>query len=163
MRGNRPRGAALAALAALFLIAATGSSTSRLRLSPQEALSLAVVAAGGGTSGLSTIETRLLMGDPAQSGLYTISIKVPPNTRIGAHTHRDGRTAVVISGVWHFGYGPAATDAATRALGPGSFYTEPAGDPHFAWTGREGATVYITGIGPSDTDYVRTTGDPARR
>jgi len=143
-----------AALAALLLVAATGPSEVRRRLSPDEALALPVVKAGGGTSGLGTIETRLLKGDPALPGLYTISIKVPPNTHIAAHTHRDERTAVVASGVWHFGYGPTANEAATLALSPGSFYTEPANDTHFAWTGAEGATVYITGMGPSDTRYV---------
>jgi quercetin dioxygenase-like cupin family protein len=142
------------ALSALLLAAATGPSELQRRLSPDEALALPVVAAGAGTSGLSRIETRLLKGDPARPGLYTISIKVPPNTRIAAHTHRDDRTAVVVSGVWHFGYGPVANEAATRALLPGSFYTEPADDTHFARTGGEGATVYITGMGPSDTRYV---------
>jgi uncharacterized RmlC-like cupin family protein len=152
-----------AVLAACFLIGATGPGDLQLRLTPEEALAWPVVAAGGGTSGLSTIETRLLKGDPARAGLYTISIKVPPDTRIAAHIHRDERTAVVVSGVWHFGYGPVADEGATRPLGPGSFYTEPAGDPHYAWTGREGATVYITGMGPTDTHYVSETDDPARR
>jgi quercetin dioxygenase-like cupin family protein len=151
------------AFPALLLVAATGPSEVQRRLSPDEALALPVVKAGGGTSGLGTIETRLLKGDPALPGLYTISIKVPPNTHIAAHTHRDERTAVVVSGVWHFGYGPATNEAATRALSPGSFYTEPAEDAHFAWTGAEGATVYITGMGPSDTRYVSTTADPGSR
>ncbi len=38
-----------------------------------------------------------------------------------------------------------------KALPPGAFYTEPAGEPHFARTGPEGATVSITGYGPTDT------------
>lgn len=144
---------AVSALAALSLVAATLPSDTQRRLSPREALALPVGSAGAGTSGLNTIETRLLKGDPQKAGLYTISIKVPPNTRIAAHTHRDDRTAVVVAGLWHFGYGPVAREESTRALAPGSFYTEPADDPHFAWTGPEGATVYITGIGPSDTHY----------
>jgi quercetin dioxygenase-like cupin family protein len=142
------------ALAALPLLAAAPAGDARRRLTPEEAYGLPIVAAGGGTSGLATIETRLLKGDPKLPAPYTISIRVPPNTRIAAHTHRDDRTAVVAAGVWHFGYGTAAVEAATRALRVGSFYTEPAGDPHFAWTGPEGATVIITGVGPSDTRYV---------
>lgn len=152
-----------AALAALLLTAASGPDASQRRLTPAEALALPVVKAGGGTSGLSSIQTRRLHGDPAGPGLYTISIKVPPNTRIAAHSHRDDRTAVVVAGVWHFGYGRAAKEAATRSLPAGSFYTEPAGAPHFAWTGKEGATVYITGMGPSDTHYVATTSVPSQR
>lgn len=146
-----PLGAGL--IAPLLLVAASPADFQR-RLTPEEVSSLPVVAAGGGTSGLHTIETRLLKGDPARPGLYTISIKVPPRTRIAAHMHRDDRTAAVIAGLWHFGYGSQAREDATRALAPGSFYTEPAGDSHFAWTGPEGATVYITGIGPSDTQYI---------
>ncbi len=123
------------------------------RLTPSEAAALPVVKAGPGTSGVTGIETRVLLGDPTRSGPYTISIKVPPNTHIAAHTHRDERSAVVVGGVWHFGYGPAASDPATRTLPAGSYYTEPANDPHFAWTGPEGATVYISGVGPSDTIF----------
>jgi hypothetical protein len=38
----------------------------------------------------------------------------------------------------------------------GSFYTEPAGAPHFAGTEDQPAVVDITGFGPSDTIYVDT-------
>jgi pimeloyl-ACP methyl ester carboxylesterase len=130
------------------------------RLTPTEVLALPVVDAGAGTSGLKTIETRVLFGDPAKPGPYTIAIHVPPNTKIAAHTHRDNRSAVVVSGVWRFGYGAAADDAATRELTVGGFYTEPAADPHFAATGAEGATVYISGIGPSDTRYTAEAAKP---
>jgi hypothetical protein len=85
------------AVCTLLLTAATAPSDSRRRLGPDEALALPVVAAGAGTSGLPSIETRQLHGDPARPGLYTISIKAPPNTQIAAHTHRDERTAVVHS------------------------------------------------------------------
>jgi len=71
------------------------------------------------------------------------------------HTHRDSRTAIVISGVWYFGYGPAADAAAEKALPVGSFYTEPSGVAHFAETKADPVVVYITGIGPTDTVYVK--------
>ncbi|MGY4397139.1 putative RmlC-like cupin family protein [Sphingomonas sp. UYAg733] len=141
-------------VAALALIAgAAPAQESQRRLTPAEAASLPIVGAGAGTSGVAGIETRLLAGDPTKAGPYTIAIRVPPNMRIAAHTHRDDRSAVVVSGLWHFGYGGVADDTASRALPPGSYYTEPAADPHFAWTGPEGATVFITGVGPSDTHY----------
>ncbi len=124
------------------------------RLTPAEAAQLPIVGAGAGTSGAQGIEMRLLSGDPTKAGPYTISIRVPPNTRIGAHTHRDDRSAVVIAGVWYFGFGDKADDAKARALQPGSYYLEPADVAHFAHTGAEGATVYITGVGPSDTRYI---------
>lgn len=122
-------------------------------LTPSAIASLPVIAAGAGTSGLSQIETRVLSGDPTKSGPYTISIRVPPNVRIASHTHKDARSAVVAAGVWHFGYGLVATMMKSVPLPVGSYYTEPAGEPHFAWTGPEGAIVHITGVGPSDTNY----------
>ncbi len=127
------------------------------RLTPAEVEAHARVGAGAGTSGLSGVQTTVLSGDPNASGPYAIEIRVPAHTRIAAHRHRDNRTALVVSGEWHFGYGEQANEAATRTLGPGGFYTEPAGQPHFAFTGDLPAVVYITGQGPTDTAYV----DPA--
>jgi hypothetical protein len=61
---------------------------------------------------------------------------------------------VVVAGVWHIGFGDKPDDAQARALQAGSYYLEPAGVAHFAYTGAEGALVYITGMGPSDTRHV---------
>lgn len=141
-------------LAVLALATASLVSAQEQRLTPADQRLLPVAPAGPGTSGLSAIELRILSGDPTKDGPYTISIRVSPNTQIAAHTHRDHRTAVVASGLWHFGYGSAATPAALKALPAGSFYTEPAAAPHFASTGKEGATVIISGWGPTDTHYV---------
>jgi uncharacterized RmlC-like cupin family protein len=141
-------------LFAIALLAgpATAQPT-QARLSPVDIKALPVVGAITGTSGIKGIETRILFGDPNQSGPYTIALQVPPNTHIAAHTHRDSRSAVVVSGLWHLGYGAVASDSGTKTLAPGSYYVESAADPHFAWTGPEGAVVYISGFGPSDTHY----------
>ena len=135
-------------------VAAQDSQVKR-RLTPKEIEALPSESAGAGTSGLPAVTTRVLFGDPTKSGLYTIELKVAPNTVIQAHTHRDTRTAVVIGGLWHFGYGPRNEQALVKALPPGAFYTEPAGESHFARTGPEGATVSITGSGPTDTVYTK--------
>jgi quercetin dioxygenase-like cupin family protein len=103
----------------------------------------------------SGIRTTVVAGDPTQAGPYTIRLSIPANTKIQAHTHRDNRTAIVISGVWYFGYGPIAGEAEEKALPAGSFYTEPGGVAHFAETKADPVIVYITGYGPSDTVYVK--------
>ena len=123
------------------------------RLTMAEVEALARSAGGPGTSGLSGVQTTVLSGDPTKPGPYAFEIRVPPNTKIAAHVHRDNRNAIVVSGEWHFGYGDKANDAATMTLTPGSFYTEPAGVNHFAFTGDKPAVVYITGDGPTDTNY----------
>jgi len=109
--------------------------------------------AGVGTSGVDGIETIVLSGDPTKAGPYAIELKIPAHTHIASHTHRDDRLAMVVSGEWHFGYGAKAEDARTNLLAQGSFYTEPANAPHFAFTGDQPVTVFITGTGPSDTHF----------
>jgi hypothetical protein len=49
-----------------------------------------------------------------------------------------------------------------HALPPGSFYTEPPGDDHFAETRDSEVIVQITGFGPTGTSYVRAEDAPPR-
>jgi uncharacterized RmlC-like cupin family protein len=131
----------------------------RLTLAQVDALSKG--SGGAGTSGLEGVQTTVLSGDPNAPGPYAFEIRVPPNTRIAAHLHRDNRNALVVSGEWNFGYGDKANGAAATKLGPGAFYTEPAGVNHFAFTGESPAVVYITGDGPTDTVYAESANEPA--
>ena len=81
-------------------------------------------------------------------------LKVPANTRIESHDHPDDRVATVISGTWYFGYGPRFDEESLKALPPGSFYTEPPNEPHFARTGDMPVVVQISGFGPTGTRYI---------
>ena len=146
-----------------FLAGAGSGPLPQARLSASEVDAIGRHAGGAGTSGARGVQTTVLSGDPAMAGPYAYEIRVPPHTRIAAHIHRDNRTALVVSGEWHFGYGPKADHAQTRKLLPGAFYTEPADAPHFAFTGDKPTVVYITGQGPSDTRYVDPADDPSHR
>jgi pimeloyl-ACP methyl ester carboxylesterase/quercetin dioxygenase-like cupin family protein len=115
-----------------------------------------------GTSGVAGIRTTTLKGDPSKAGLYTILLRVPAHTRIAPHTHPDDRDATVVSGTWYFGYGREFVADSLRALPPGSFYTEPPGDAHFAETRDSAVIVQITGFGPTGTSYVRPEDAPPR-
>lgn len=126
----------------------------RQRLTPTEIEALAATGAGTGTSGVSGIQTRVLKGDPARSGAYTIQLTVPANTTIQAHVHPDDRVGVVVSGTWYFGYGSRFDEKQLKALPPGSFYTEPPDDSHFARTGNSPVVLVISGFGPSGTKYM---------
>lgn len=141
----------------------SSGAISQARLTREEVDARARDAAGAGTSGIGGVETTVLSGNPGAPGPYAIEIRVPPHTRIAAHGHRDNRTALVVSGEWHFGYGAHADEAAARMLAPGAFYTEPAGEPHFAWTADQPVVVYITGQGPTDTTYVVPGDAPSAR
>ncbi|MGB7102432.1 MAG: cupin domain-containing protein [Xanthobacteraceae bacterium] len=136
---------------------------SQMRLTPEEIAALPSIAAGTGTSGVTSIRTTVLSGDPNKPGLYTIRLIIAPHTLIKPHHHRDDRVATVVSGLWYIGYGAKREAGALKALPPGSFYTEPAGATHFAGTEDQPAVVDITGIGPSDTVYVDAADSPAGR
>jgi uncharacterized RmlC-like cupin family protein len=138
---------------------AQAASINEIRLTPSEIAAKEPGGAGAGTSGVAGIKTTILLGDPTKRGLYTIRLSIPANTKIQAHTHRDDRSAIVMSGTWYFGYGAVANEAATKPLPPGSFYTEPGAVAHFALTKVKPVVVYITGMGPTDTVYLSKTND----
>ncbi|WP_347260913.1 cupin domain-containing protein [Rudaea sp.] len=135
----------------------------QMRLTPAEIGALPAAGNGAGTSGVATLRTVVLAGNPSAPGLYAIEIAIPPHTIIRTHRHRDDRVATVVSGVWYLGYGNARAANAIKELPAGSFYTEPADVAHFASTRELPAVVHISGYGPSDTVYVDVTDDPARR
>lgn len=114
------------------------------RLTPAELAAIAATAGPG-------VHMSALVGDSRSRGLYSVRVSIPAHTRVQPHTHRDNRAVLVLSGTWHMGYGTHFTREALKALPAGSFYTEPAGQPHFAETQDEPVVLIVTGYGPSDT------------
>ena len=143
------------------VIAAQGGGEQRT--TPSEVKWPAPAAGSVGTSGNAGTQTVILKGDPTKAGLYTMLLRVGPNTKIEAHAHPDDRVATVISGMWYFGYGKQFSESALKMLPPGSVYTEPPNTNHFAMTRGEGVTIQITGTGPSGTVYADPANDPARK
>jgi mannose-6-phosphate isomerase-like protein (cupin superfamily) len=96
-------------------------------------------------------EQLKVIGDQTKPGPYVFFTK-PRAGRTGAsepHTHPDTRTYTVISGTWYVGFGTKYDESKLIALTAGSYYTEPAGVPHFILIKDEGVVVQITGTGPS--------------
>src|SRR3989441_7561835 len=141
----------------LLLLAVGGAQTPNpgQRLTPSEIDSIWPTGTGAETSGVGGIQTRVLKGDPNKTGLYTIQLTVPANTRIEAHTHPDDRVATVISGTWQIGYGTAFDEKKLKALVPGSFYMEPPNVAHFARTGNTAVMVQIKRYRPTSTKHLR--------
>jgi len=150
----------LAVLAGSSLFA---QSPGELRVAPADVMWPAPAGGSVGTSGNAGTQTVVLKGDPTKPGLYSMLLRVGPNTRIEAHAHPDDRVATVISGTWYFGYGAKFDEQALKMLPPGSFYTEPPNTNHFAMTRGEGVTIQITGTGPSGTTYADPANDPTRK
>ena len=161
MMANRTAGQVML----LVLLAGVGGSaqSGEQRITPAEVKWPAAAAGGVGTSGITGIQTVVLKGDPAKPGMYTLLLRVGPNTKIEAHAHPDDRVATVVTGTWYFGYGKQFDEKALKTLPAGSFYTEPPNTNHFAMTRGEGVVIQITGVGPSGTAYVNPENDPARQ
>src|SRR4051812_6473768 len=145
--------------------ASTGLSAStaglgQLRMTPAEVRSSQTGSDQIGSSGLAGVSTKVVFGDPSRSGFYTIVLSVPAHTTIQAHSHRDDRVAVVVSGTWHFGYGDRFNEQALKSLPPGSVYSEPGAVTHFAQTGADPVLVEISGFGPTDTHYFDPSNTP---
>jgi len=144
-------------LLALAIFVATCSATApsipELRMTPGEITDGDKGDSQIGSSKLAGVHTRILAGNPAAAGFYSILLFVPPHTTIQAHSHRDDRMATVVSGTWHFGYGTHFDEKALKTLPVGSVYSEPGGLNHFARTADDPVVVHISGFGPTDTRY----------
>ena len=85
------------------------------RLTPKE-ITWPTAAPVVGTSRVAGSQTVVLKGDPKKSGLYTLLVRLPPNTKIQAHSHKDDRTVFVLSGDFYIGYGREFDEAALKEL-----------------------------------------------
>lgn len=119
------------------------------QLSPTDIASLA------GEAPASGVKITNLIGDPTKPGLYTVRVAIAAGTKAQPHTHRDNRSVTVVSGNWQMGYGTHFDTKALKAMPPGSVYTEPAGQPHFAQASDGPVVILVTGYGPSDTQPVK--------
>ena len=99
----------------------------------------------------------VLEGDPKAAAPFTMRLKLPPNLKIGVHTHPAVERVTVLAGSFHFAigdkYDPAK--AATYRIGDGFFV--PVGMPMFGFAGKEDTVLQIHGVGPWGIHYL----DPA--
>jgi quercetin dioxygenase-like cupin family protein len=96
-----------------------------------------------------------IAGDEKKSGMYIYRIRFPANAKVQPHFHPDERIITVLSGTLYVGYGDRFDESAMKALPPGSVWTEPAKQAHFAWA-KDGEAVIqvIGGNGPSGVTQV---------
>src|SRR6267154_6540112 len=142
-------------------LAARAQTLPQMRMTPTEIKGSPTDNNQIGSSGLAAVHTKVLFGDPAKAGFYSILLFVPAHSTIQAHSHRDNRVATVVSGEWHFGYGDHFDAKSLKTLPPGSVYSEPGGvkHNHFARTDADPVVVEISGYGPTNTHYFDAVND----
>lgn len=137
------------------------SPVAKFRETPTQLMSMRPTG-GQGSSNNSSVQEVVILGDPSKPGVYSVLLKVAPNTRIAAHHHDGNRVGTVLEGTWRIGYGSTFDESALKVLPAGSIYSEPNQGPHFARTADEAVVVQITGMGPTDTVYEDPSNDPTR-
>ena len=105
----------------------------------------------------------VLLGNPTQSGLYTIRVKVPHDVKLMPHRHPEDRTYTVISGVFYVGLGDEFNPGGLQAYGPGSVILLPGNTSHFHWAKSGEYVTQVSAIGPLGLQYVRAEDDPRHR
>jgi quercetin dioxygenase-like cupin family protein len=107
-------------------------------------------------------QIAVLAGDPMKPGAFSLRLKFPANYAIPAHSHPTDENVVVVSGAVSFGMGDKLQKGApgNKTLATGGYALMPAGMNHFAYTGKQGATIVLYGQGPLDFKYVNPADDP---
>jgi quercetin dioxygenase-like cupin family protein len=100
-------------------------------------------------------EVALLFGDPTKPSVYVTRVRVPAGMKLMPHWHPDEvRTVVVLSGTFLHGYGEQWDETKLKVHPPGTFFSEPAKAPHFAWAKDGEVILQITATGPTATTNI---------
>ena len=104
----------------------------------------------------------VISGDPSQSGIYVVRLKMQPGYRIAPHWHPTDEHVTVLSGTFQIGMGDTFDRAALKDLTPGGYVLLPADMHHFA-AAKTLTEVQVHGMGPFALTYVNPADDPSKR
>lgn len=92
---------------------------------------------------------RAVLDDNSEFTTKTIRVTIEPNKKLEPHGPKEGYFFVtVISGTLELGFGKTYDEAKLKTLPPGSIFTHPAGQLHFAKTDKDPVVLQITVIKP---------------
>ena len=108
-------------------------------------------------------QLAVLEGDPtAQSGDYTVRLKLPDGYRIAPHWHPLRENVTVISGAFKVGMGDTFDISKMATFPAGSFAFLDPDMHHFAMASGE-AVVQVHGKSPLQFNYVNPGDDPSKK
>lgn len=108
----------------------------------------------------SSVRLAILVGRPAEKGLYTVRVTVPSGVKLMPHRHPEDRVYTVISGAFYIGLGDRFVASQLRVYPPGSVIVLPGNTAHFHWARSGEYVTQVTGMGPLGIDYVNLADDP---
>ncbi|WP_092306064.1 cupin domain-containing protein [Pseudomonas sp. NFIX28] len=145
----------LALLGSALLAPATlAAGTDLITATPSELKWTAAPSVGPGVM-ISVIEGDLKAAEP-----FTLRLKLPPETKIGVHTHPVTERVTVMSGVFYFATGDTFDEAKAKAYHPGDTLIIPVGTPMYAATQKQETVLQLHGTGPWGITYLNPADDP---
>jgi len=106
----------------------------------------------------------VMVGDPTKPGQTVVQrVKFPANYQVPPHTHPYGEVVTVISGSVGFGLGERFDTTKGEMAPVGTVNVVPAKQPHYVWTGNEGAVLQVQFVGPGAIDYINPADDPRKK
>jgi quercetin dioxygenase-like cupin family protein len=108
-------------------------------------------------------QLAVLEGDPsANSGDFTVRLKMPAGYKIAPHWHPSRENVTVISGSFKVGMGDTFNESKMMTFPAGSFaYLDP-NMHHYAQSATE-TVVQIHGASPLQINYVNPADDPSKK
>ncbi|MEK6593663.1 MAG: cupin domain-containing protein [Pseudomonadota bacterium] len=105
----------------------------------------------------------VLEGDLKAAAPFTMRIKIPPNLKIGVHTHPATERVTVLSGTLYFATGDKYDAAKAQTYKRGDGFIVPVGMPMYGYTKKEESILQIQGTGPWGIQYPDPTDDPRKK
>lgn len=105
----------------------------------------------------------VLEGDLKAAAPFTMRLKLPPNLKIGVHTHPVVERVTILSGTFYFATGDKFDRKKAATYRSGDAFVVPVGMPMYAYTGKEEATLQIHGVGPWGIHFLDPADDPRKK
>jgi hypothetical protein len=107
-----------------------------------------------------SVRLAVIVGQPAEAGPYTITVRVPHGVKLMPHRHPEDRVYTVMSGVFYIGVGDQFDGDKLQAYPPGSVIVLPGSTWHFHWAKSGEYVTQATANGPLGLEYISAEDDP---
>lgn len=94
----------------------------------------------------------VLEGDPKEAAPFTFRLMLPPDSKLGVHTHPTWERVTVISGSLHFAIGDKFDKGKAEEYMPGDAFMVRPGVPMYGFTTKE-TVIQLHGTGPWGIEY----------
>jgi len=102
----------------------------------------------------------VIEGDLKAAEPFTFRLKLPPNTKIGVHTHPTVERVTILSGTFYFAPEDKFDPAKASAYKPGDAFIIHPGMAMYAFTKKQEAVLQLHGTGPWGISYLDPADDP---